>query len=144
MIMKNLIITLSFCILSACLGASITTDKKLEHKMAQLNEQNSIPKHLYRIISSDEWQKSSTQKFLQTPLFDEDFIHLATKEQLPHIIQKFWDKKTYIILTLDPNKLIGRLVYEANPGGTTLYYHLYEGKIPLDAVIEASETHNKH
>jgi hypothetical protein len=35
---------------------------------------------------------------------------------------------------VDASKLAGRLVKERNPGGTTEYYHLYEGSIPTSAV----------
>lgn len=42
-----------------------------------------------------------------------------------------------MVLKIDPSKLIGKLVFEVNPGGTQKYYHLYNGKIPLNAVIEA-------
>lgn len=97
-----------------------------------------IPKYLYRIVSPEEWEKSKTHAVLETSAFDEKFIHLSTKEQVSHTAQKFWEHKDYVILTLDSSKLIGRLVLETNPGGTTLYYHLYEGKIPLDAVVDIS------
>jgi uncharacterized protein (DUF952 family) len=102
------------------------------------NKESSTPKYLYRIVSSEEWQKSKERRILETSSLDENFIHLATKEQLSYIVKKFFNNKNYVILTLDTKKLIGRLVYETNPGGTTLYYHLYEGSVPLDAVIDAS------
>lgn len=70
---------------------------------------------------------------------DKDFIHLATKEQLPRIAEKFWKDKNYIILKLIIIKLIGRLIYEANPNGATKFYHLYEGLIPLESVVEIIE-----
>lgn len=94
------------------------------------------PEYLYKIVSPEAWEKSQTQEFVAPSALDENFIHLATKEQLAHVIQKFWSKKDYVILKLETKKLVGRLSYETNPGGTNRYYHLYEGKIPLDAVIE--------
>lgn len=48
-----------------------------------------------------------------------------------------------VLLKLETAKLRGRLVYEVNPGGTTKYYHLYEGSIPLEAVVEATEVSPK-
>lgn len=111
--------------------------------MIPQNTENHIPQYLYKIVSPEDWQRSKSQKILETSSMDENFIHLSTKEQLPHIAQKFWKNKDYVILTLDTKKLVGRLVYETNPGGTTLYYHLYEGKIPLDAVMDASLTKSK-
>ena len=95
-----------------------------------------IPQYLFRVVSPEEWQKSLQQGYVETSIIDRDFIHLSTKEQLPHILEKFWPEKKFIILKLDSSKLEGRLVYEANPGGTTKYYHLYEGKIPLEVIVE--------
>lgn len=104
----------------------------------------STPQYLYRIVSPKDWQKSERQSYLESSSnLDEKFIHLATKEQLPRIAKKFWNNKDYVILTLDTKKLIGRLVYETNPGGSTLYYHLYEGKVPRDAVVDVSTIHDK-
>lgn len=111
--------------------------------MLEREEAKVTPTYLYKIVSPEEWQKSKGEKFLETSSFDEKFIHLATKEQLPHVAQKFWNEKEYVILTLDTKKLLGRLVYETNPGGTTLYYHLYDGKIPLDAVKDVSFINTK-
>lgn len=94
------------------------------------------PEYLYRIVSPEQWQESLLQNQVVNSSMDKDFIHLATKEQLTHITQKFWNNKDHIILKLDSKKLTGRLNYETNPGGTTKYYHLYEGNVPLDAVVE--------
>lgn len=146
--MRNLFIASSICIFSTCFGILYAADRdaatleRQETKVVPANKESSAPKYLYRIVSPQEWQKSQERKVLETSSLDEDFIHLATKEQLPHIAQKFWNNKDYVILTLDTKKLIGRLVHEANPGGTTLYYHLYEGNIPLDAIVNASMVHN--
>lgn len=142
--MRNLFIAASIFVFSACFGISCAAEQnpatfeKKEPKVIPLNKENQTPKYLYRIVSLEEWQKSKKQKVVETSELDKNFIHLATKEQLPQIAQKFWKNKDYVILKLDTKKLTGRLVYEANPGGTTLYYHLYEGTIPLDAVVDAS------
>lgn len=52
------------------------------------------------------------------------------------MLKKFWHDRDYVILKLNVRKLVGRLVYETNPGGSTQYYHLYEGKILLNAIEE--------
>lgn len=95
-----------------------------------------VESYLYRIVSPQEWQESQSQKQVVTTAFDKDFIHLSTEEQVPKTAQKFWNHKAYVVLKIDPKKLVGRLALESNPGGATLYYHLYDGKIPLDAVVE--------
>jgi uncharacterized protein (DUF952 family) len=102
--------------------------------MNGLNAQ--APEYLYKIVSPEQWQESLLQKEVVLSPMDEEFIHLAKEDQVPHIAQKFWDRQDYIVLKLDPKKLNGRLAYEANPGGSTLYYHLYHGSIPCDAVVD--------
>jgi uncharacterized protein (DUF952 family) len=145
--MRKFFIASSTLFFSTCFGISNATDRNAatlemqESKVIPANKKSSTPKYLYRIVSPEEWEKSKGQQVLETSSLNENFIHLATKEQLPHIAKKFWNNKDYVILTLDTKKLIGRLVYETNPGATTLYYHLYEGNIPLDAVIDASMMH---
>lgn len=103
---------------------------------------DSIPQYLYKIISPKTWQNSQLQNVLETAPMDEEFIHLSTKEQLPGIIQKFWAGEDYLVLELDVTKIQGRLIHERNPGGSTFYYHLYEGSIPLDSVVQISEKTN--
>ena len=90
-------------------------------------------------VSFEEWQKSLFQKEIVKSVMDQEFVHLATKEQIARIAEKFWKGKEYLILKLDVKKLKGRMVFEANPCGATKFYHLYEGKIPLEAVIDSNE-----
>ncbi|PJD98333.1 MAG: hypothetical protein CK425_01235 [Parachlamydia sp.] len=110
----------------------------IEQKEIQMQQENSIPQYLYRIVSTEQWEESLRQNQVVNSSIDENFIHLGTKAQLACIAQKFWNNKDHIILKLASKKLTGRLVYEANPGGETLYYHLYDGNVPLDAVVEIS------
>lgn len=118
--------------------ASEKAKNLIEQKEVQMQQENSSPEYLYRIVSPEQWQESLHQNQVVNSSVDKDFIHLATEEQLARIAQKFWNNKDHIILKLASKKLTGRLVYEANPGGATLYYHLYDGKVPLDAVVEIS------
>jgi uncharacterized protein (DUF952 family)/FMN phosphatase YigB (HAD superfamily) len=98
----------------------------------------SFPDYLYKIISISQWQASLQRNSVILSSFDDAFIHLATKEQTPKVVNKFWKSEDYVILKIIPHKLIGRLICETNPGGSTKYFHLYEGSIPLDSVIEAN------
>lgn len=114
--------------------AKALIEKSLMQDERQMEK--TIPNYLYKIISIKQWNESQSQNRVLSSSMDLDFIHLAEEEQVPIVIQKFWSNQDHIILKLDPNKLAGRLVYETNPGGVTLYYHLYEGSIPLDAVVQ--------
>lgn len=94
--------------------------------------------YLYKIVSPEAWERSQGKKEVERSYVDDLFIHLSTQEQLSHVVKKFWAGEDYVILKLKTDKLVGRLVFETNPGGTNRYYHLYDGFIPLEAVQEAS------
>ena len=96
------------------------------------------PKYLYKALSYQLWGESLSEKNLVLPEDDSAFVHLSTHEQLERILLKYWAKvPKYVVLKLDPTLLKGELVLETNPGGSTKYYHLYNGSIPLNAVIES-------
>lgn len=95
-----------------------------------------IPPVLYKIISEEQFEQSQDKPNIVLDPMDNDFIHFSTKDQIAHVAGKFWKGKAYVLLAIAPAKLKGRLAYEANPGGTNLYYHLYDGSIPLDAVVD--------
>ena len=96
------------------------------------------PKHLYKIVSLEDWNQSAPQPHLVLSPMDKNFIHLSTKKQLDGIIKKFWSTVAkFVVLTVDSSKLPGRLVFEANPGGSNKYYHLYEGSIPQESILKA-------
>lgn len=103
----------------------------------QLPSKGRVKKTLYKVLSKEKWRASQSCPTLQLSKDDDNFIHLATKEQLNRIIDKFWaGNPNYVILEVDMPLTTGRLVFEANPGGTNKYYHLYEGSIPMAAVTE--------
>lgn len=95
------------------------------------------PKYLYKVVSTEDW-KASEQSIKLAPA-DNDFIHFSREDQLDRIITKYWsDVPEFFVLKIDTEKLPGKLVFEANPGGTAKYYHLYDGSIPVDAVVESN------
>lgn len=99
-------------------------------------------KTLYKILSVENWAASQGKEHLSLPDFDRPFIHLAMEEQLGRILGKYWkDVPEYVLLTLDPRKLKGKLVLESNPGGSAKYYHLYDGSIPLAAIVDVKIIH---
>ncbi len=97
-------------------------------------KQNS-PKYLYKILSLEDFRKSEGEEKLFLQPDDEAFIHFSMEDQLPRIQEKYWSGVSeYLVLTIDVSKLVGDLVFEANPGGERKYYHLYDGHIPLNAI----------
>ncbi|MDP1608967.1 MAG: DUF952 domain-containing protein [Chlamydiales bacterium] len=94
------------------------------------------PTFLYKVLSMDDWAKSCETVHLSSS--DADFIHFSTEDQLTRIIEKYWaDVCEYIVLKIETAKLPGNLVFEPNPGGMNKYYHLYDGSIPLSAIVES-------
>lgn len=111
------------CALFVCLAIPLSAD---------------TPPHVYKIVTPLDWDQA--KKTGKVPLSDMDkksgFIHLAGDGQVEGIVNKYWqDVPMIVILKLDTSKLEGRLVKEKNPGGNTLYYHLYNGSIPVEAVM---------
>ena len=101
-------------------------------------EMQQAPPYLYKILSLRNWQATQRGKAVQLSAEDEAFIHLSTEDQLERILGKYWaDAPQFVILKIDTTQLKGRLVLEANPGGTTKYYHLYDGSIPVHSIVEA-------
>jgi len=93
------------------------------------------PAHLYKILTPNTWQACQGQDRLSLGPDDTSFIHLAEEDQVPRIAKKFFQEHSrLIIVELDPAGLPGRLIKEANPGGTVCYYHLYDGYLPFSAV----------
>lgn len=94
------------------------------------------PTYLYKVLSMDDWEKSSETVHLSS--MDANFIHLSTEDQLDKIIEKYWaGVSEFVVLKIEATKLSGNLILEANPGGTNKYYHLYNGSIPLSAIVES-------
>lgn len=102
------------------------------------------PKHLYKVLSWENWQASGLADYLALPPEDEAFIHFSREDQLERILMKFWaDVEQYVVLKIEREALIGRLVFEPSPGRETKYYHLYEGSIPMTSIVEVSIQNKK-
>lgn len=91
---------------------------------------------LYKIVSPGQLNNTETHKTIRIAPEDTSFIHFSTQVQLSLIIEKYWQNKTAVVLTLDCSKLPGLLVLESNKKGGDAYYHLYNGSIPVDAIIK--------
>ena len=100
------------------------------------------PKYLYKITTMENWTESQERPVLKLLIADDDFIHLATEDQIGRILTKYWSNYCdLVILKLETAKLKGRVEFETNPGGTNKYYHLYNGTIPREAVVESKILH---
>lgn len=109
-----------------------------------MSEQITTPKFLYLVLSKEEWNNSQGIQQLKLSSHHDAFIHLATEQQVAKILEKFWPGKECVIVKVDTNMLKGRLVFEKNPGGSNKYYHLYDGYIPQNAVIDMKQCPTDH
>ena len=122
--------------LAAALLCAAQIGHGIESKQGAM-EQEATPQYLYKILSLEDWQASQRAKELKLAAADNEFIHFSREDQLPRILEKYWSNSPgYVVLKIDASKLKGEMVYEANPGGSAKYYHLYNGNIPLDSVVE--------
>lgn len=103
-----------------------------------IEETNQPPQYLYKVLSLSNWQATQSRETAQLSSEDDAFIHFSTQDQLERIIRKYWaDAPQLVILKIESNKLEGKLVCETNPGGTTNYYHLYDGFIPINSIVQS-------
>ena len=133
--MKNWLTIAYLCAVSFSL---VGNEKPATTKEIKEEETNQSPQYLYKILSLRNWQATQTRKTAQLSAEDDAFIHFSTQDQLQRIIGKYWaDAPQLVILKIDSKKLEGRLVFETNPGGTAKYYHLYDGIIPFNSIVES-------
>lgn len=94
-----------------------------------------IPTYLYKILIQDDWEESQKKEKLILSPADDEFIHLSEEHQVNRIIEKFFKKNgKVVVLKINVSSLEGKLVKEANLGGTNKYFHLYNGFIPFKAI----------
>src|SRR5581483_2770296 len=124
-----------FATLCFFLQPMIAEDQEVKKEMSR---EEKVPKYLYKVLSVNDWNESQGKPFVKLPKEDQSFIHLSRDDQIERIVVKYWiDVPAFVILKLDSSKLPGKLVYETNPGGENKYWHLYDGSLPLDAVVES-------
>lgn len=135
--MKSYQQKLSYLWLSvSLLGMNVMIDATETFLTKPQMQMEQTPEYLYKILSSEDWKKSESGLFVVIPKEDKDFIHLSKDDQVDRIIDKYWKTQSeFVILKVKTDHLPGTLVYEANPGGTNKYYHLYAGSIPLKAIV---------
>ena len=88
---------------------------------------------LFKIVEQEAWVGNK----LKLASNDKSFIHFAEQDDVRRIAAKFFaDCTKVLVLVVDTDKLVGSLVQECNPGGRRKYFHLYDGHIPKDAVMD--------
>ena len=95
------------------------------------------PKHLYKVLALELWQASENKKNMVLSPEDAPFIRFQKEDDLSRLLH-YWGTLNvpHVVLKIKASKLEGKLVFEAKLGGSTKQYHLYNGSIPMHAVVE--------
>jgi uncharacterized protein (DUF952 family) len=109
-----------------------------------MNSASDCPKYLYKIVSMEKWKESLHCGHFVPSEMDREFVHFSMEDQLARVADKFWKGQDYVVLTIESQQLVGNLVYESNPGGENKYWHLYEGEIPLESIVDVRVIHGKN
>src|SRR5579871_5270212 len=114
--MKNWLTITYMCAISFPL---VGNEKLVINKGIAMEEMNSSPQYLYKILSLRNWQATQSRKTVQLSAEDDAFIHFSTQDQLERIVEKYWaDAPQLVILKIDSSQLEGKMLFETNPGGT--------------------------
>ncbi|MEK7079020.1 MAG: DUF952 domain-containing protein [Patescibacteria group bacterium] len=95
---------------------------------------------IYHLISKSDWDQAKTKAVYSPPsLTKEGFIHASTKEQiLPTANRRFKGRKDLLILTIDTEKVISKIMYEFSPGSGEKHPHIY-GALSIDAIYTVNK-----
>jgi uncharacterized protein (DUF952 family) len=82
---------------------------------------------LYHVTTQSAWSEALEQGvYHPDSLKNEGFIHCATKEQLPGVLQRYFQgQKDLVLLTIETDSLTAPLVWENTTGGQEKFPHLY-------------------
>lgn len=96
------------------------------------------PKHLYKVLALELWQASENKQSVVLSPEDAPFIRFQKEDELSRLLH-YWGTLNvpHVVLKIKASKLQGKLVFEAKLGGSTKQYHLYDGCIPMSAIIES-------
>jgi uncharacterized protein (DUF952 family) len=97
---------------------------------------------IYHVTTQAEWELAQEVGFYKAASLDiEGFIHCSTALQVDGVVERYFKGKTNLIkLTIDPNKLSSKLVYELSPSINQEFPHVF-GVINLDAIIQTELLH---
>jgi uncharacterized protein (DUF952 family) len=91
---------------------------------------------LFHIATQHDWDTHATNDvYIPQGFASEGFIHLSTEQQVPGVLQRYYQGRTdLLLLTIDETKIKGLLKYEPSTGGE-LYPHLY-GALNKSAIVK--------
>lgn len=99
---------------------------------------------IYHVVHSDEWNRQLGLSNFTPPDFQhEGFIHCCTKEQLPGVLERYYNGVSgLLLLHLDESKLSSELKYESSTNNEK-FPHLF-GPINREAVVKIEPIVTNH
>ena len=94
---------------------------------------------IYHIALPEEWERSEGRPSYQPAgLAAEGFIHCSFEGQVEGVLKRYFaDRERVLVLKIDTNKLLSKLVKEPSTGGE-LFPHVY-GRLNRSAVVDVTE-----
>lgn len=91
---------------------------------------------IYHITHQKDWESAIEAGVYTSPSLEaEGFIHCSTKEQiLATANRRFAGQKDLLLLTIDPEKVKAKIIFEDLRGLGEKHPHIY-GELPLTAVF---------
>lgn len=95
---------------------------------------------IYHVTTLAEWELAQKEDFYKAASLDiEGFIHCSTTHQVDGVLERYFSGKNDLIkLTIDPNKLNSKLIFELSPSINQEFPHVF-GVINLDSIINAEQ-----
>ena len=93
----------------------------------------------YHITPRLAWEEAVKKGFYDHPSLElEGFIHCSQEHQVEGVLQRYFaGQKDLVKLTIDPERLTSKYVFDWSPSVADTFPHVY-GTINLDAVIEVA------
>jgi uncharacterized protein (DUF952 family) len=89
---------------------------------------------IYHVVLPEEWRSLETELYRAASLESEGFIHCSFSDQLDAVIGRYYgDKDQVLVLEIDTNALMSRVVNEASTNNE-IYPHIY-GPINRSSVV---------
>lgn len=94
---------------------------------------------IYHITSVSEWESSSVQGgYLPANFATDGFIHCSFRDQVIPVVNRYYKNTDHLVLLqIDTEKVIARIIEENLEGGDEKFPHIY-GSLPASAVDKSA------
>lgn len=94
---------------------------------------------IYHVTTAEQWQAAEQAgQYSHPSLASEGFIHCCSMEQLPGVLERYYQGKDgLLLLHINPQLLSSPLQYDLSPSLNQLFPHSY-GAIPINAIVKIS------